>query len=71
MSPEQFVAILGALATLIGALAVLIGQVRKTHELVNSRMDELLVLTKKSALAEGRLFEREYPGQNPGSGTST
>lgn len=71
MTPEQFVAVAGALAALLASVGVLIGQVRATHKLVNSRLDELIALTRKAALAEGRLSERENPGQNPGSGTST
>jgi hypothetical protein len=71
MTPEQFVAVAGALAALLASVGVLIGQVRATHKLVNSRLDELIALTRKAALAEGRLSEREHPGQNPGSGTST
>lgn len=61
MTPEQYAALLTAIAAVIGALGTLIWQVRRTHELVNSRMTELLRITKKSALAEGALTERENP----------
>jgi len=58
VSVEQFIAILGALAVLIGAVAGAIAQLRQTHALVNSRMTELLALTRSGAHAEGVLEEK-------------
>jgi len=55
MSPEQFVAILGALTALIAAVAAALVQVRATHALVNSRMTQLLALTQQASLAQGKL----------------
>jgi hypothetical protein len=61
---EQFVAIMGSITALIGAVTVAIVQLRQTHSLVNSRMSELLDVTKRASLAEGRL---EGPGPPGGS----
>ena len=48
-----------AIAVLIASLLGVWQQLRKTHELVNSRMTELVELTRRAALAEGRLSQRE------------
>ena len=53
MSVEQFVSIMTALTALIGAVGVVIIQTRATHVAVNSRMTELLDLTRSSSHAEG------------------
>jgi len=55
VSPEQLVAVLGALATLLIAVGRLWVEVRGIHQLVNSRMTELLELTRTSARAQGAL----------------
>ncbi len=55
LETPQIVAILGAITALIGAMVQLIREVRRTHRLVNSRMDELLALTASSSRAEGVL----------------
>jgi len=55
VTPEQFVAILTALTALVGAMVAVLRQVHQTHALVNSRMEELLALTRTSSRAEGRL----------------
>ena len=55
MTPEQFGAILLALAAVLGAVARCIAELRAYHRAVNSKMDELLALTAISARAEGRL----------------
>ena len=55
MSPEQLVAVVGALATIAIALVRLYGEIRSVHHLVNSRMTELLDLTRKAARAQGVL----------------
>lgn len=69
MTVEQFVAVLGALATLIAAMTALLVQARATHALVNSRMTELLELTQKSARAEGALGIIKAP--DPVAGVDT
>jgi hypothetical protein len=66
MSPEQFVAILFALAAVFGAVAKCIAEVRQYHSAVNSKMDALLTLTAASSRAEGVLAEREAQEQPPG-----
>jgi hypothetical protein len=62
---EQWIALCGALTTVLLAAARVIFEVRRTHRLVNSRMDELLALTRKSSLAEGRLESPHELGANP------
>lgn len=51
------------LSALFGGIAVLISAlnsraIQKVHNLTNSKMDELLTVTKKSATAEGNLAGR-------------
>jgi hypothetical protein len=55
MSPEQFVAVLGAVTALVIAVSGVFIQVRQTHQLVNSRMTQLVNLTRDSSLAQGKL----------------
>lgn len=59
MTVEQFVAILGAITALIVAVGAVFAQVRQTHQLVNSRMTELLAVAKQASHAEGVLDERQ------------
>jgi len=70
MSPEQFAAVLVALAAVLGAVAKCIAEVRAYHAAVNSKMDALLALTAKSSRAEGKLEgQTETPaGDGPGRG---
>jgi hypothetical protein len=60
VTPEQFTAILVAMAGLITAVATLAGAVHGYHKQVNSRMDELLRLTASSSHAAG-LAEQAKP----------
>lgn len=53
MTPEQLVAVLGAITALIVAVGAVYVQVLRTHQLVNGRMNELLEATRSSAHAEG------------------
>jgi hypothetical protein len=55
MSAAELTAVLGALTALVVAVGALLVQVRQLHGLVNSRMGELLMLTRRAALAEGKL----------------
>lgn len=55
MTPEQGVALLGALTALVAALGAILVQLRQTHQLVNSRLTQLLELTERSSSAEGVL----------------
>lgn len=55
LSAEQFVAIMGALTALIVATTAAVVQLRQTHGIVNSRMTELVELTRKASFAEGKL----------------
>ena len=72
MTPEQFTAILAALAGLITAAAMLVGAVRglrsefrATRELVNGKMTELLAVTQLAARKEGELQGRDFARGNP------
>jgi hypothetical protein len=55
MTVEQFVSIMTALTALIAAVGAVFIQVRATHVAVNSRMTELLDLTRSAGHAEGAL----------------
>jgi hypothetical protein len=59
----QLAAVLTGLAAVLVGLAQVIRELRSYHRAVNSRMDELLELTKTSSRAEGRL---ERPASNVG-----
>lgn len=49
------IAVIGSITAIVLAYLKLQGEIRATHKLVNSRMDELLELTRVAALAAGRL----------------
>jgi len=55
VSPEQLVTVFGALATMTVAIVRLWIELRAVHGLINSRMTELLELTRKAARAQGAL----------------
>jgi hypothetical protein len=55
VTPSELTALVGALTALIVAVGALLVQVRQLHGLVNSRMGELLELTRRASLAEGKL----------------
>jgi hypothetical protein len=61
LSPEQFAAILLALAAVFGAVARCIAELRSYHSAVNSKMDALLELTATASLAEGKLLGEAKP----------
>ena len=72
MTPELIAAVASATVAIIGALTALViavtrlnSRVQETHELVNSRMTELLELTRASSLAEGKLNAADKPLRNP------
>jgi hypothetical protein len=65
MSPEQFTALLIAIAAVFGAVAKCIAELRAYHAAVNSKMDELLVLTARSSRAEGLLAGRSGELEEP------
>ena len=49
------IAVIGSITAIVLAYLKLQGEIRATHKLVNSRMDELLELTRVSSEAAGRL----------------
>jgi len=49
------IAVIGSITAIVLAYIKLQGEIRATHKLVNSRMDELLELTRVSSEAVGRL----------------
>jgi hypothetical protein len=59
LSPEQLLALMGIVTSVLGLLVKVWFEVRSVHHLVNSRMTELLALTKESASAAGALAQRE------------
>lgn len=60
MTPEQFVAVMGAVTALVVALGAIYAQLRATHALTNSRMTELIKATHQSSLKEGELVGRDF-----------
>jgi len=60
MTIDQFIALVGAVAGLIALVLKTWLEVRKVHTLVNSRMTELLELTRVAARAAG-VKEGEHP----------
>lgn len=61
----DLVALLVATASILTAIAACIREVRLYHHEVNSRMDELLALTRQSSLAEGKLAGPDVVGEIP------
>jgi hypothetical protein len=63
MSPDQqfAIAFIGAFTALIGAMATLFIQLRQLHAQVNSRLDQLVELTRTAAHAEGKLEGQNLP----------
>lgn len=59
MSPNEWIGVITAIAVLCGAFGKLYRDIRGVHELVNSRMTELLELTRNASEAVGSLKERE------------
>jgi hypothetical protein len=55
VSPEQWAALALGVGSVLAGLGRVIYEIRRTHRLVNSRMGELLELTRKSSMAQGRL----------------
>lgn len=53
LDSQGLVAVMVAITGLIGAVATLVATVRNYHQLVNSRMDQLLDLTRSAAHAQG------------------
>jgi hypothetical protein len=68
---EAITALLVAVTGLIGALVALAVQVRAYHQQVNSRMNELLELTRTSAHAEGVLAGADIPPAETAAGDAT
>ena len=60
MTPEQLTALIIAITGLIGAFGVVIAQLRATHQLINSRMTELVESTKLASKREGELVGRDF-----------
>lgn len=55
MTPELGIASLSAIVAIVLGFFKLLTDIHRTHELVNSRMDELLELTRSASYAAGRL----------------
>lgn len=55
MTTEQLVTILGAVAAVLAAVGKILYELRQYQHAVNSRLDQLLDVTRTSARAEGVL----------------
>ena len=55
MDPQIAIAAISAMAAIVLGYFRLMTEVRETHRVVNSRMDELLELTRVAAFARGKL----------------
>lgn len=64
---------MGALTALLVAMTAAVAQLRQTHAIVNSRMTELVDLTRRASFAEGKLSASvgESPTQDGGSSPQT
>jgi len=74
MTPDDWVKIIGALATavalVLGAIGALWRTVHQYRREINGRMDEFLALTRESAEARGRLAAKRDPGRLQSGGPS-
>jgi len=61
VGPAELAAVLTATAALVVAVTRLWIAIREVHDLVNSRMTELLELTRKASRAEGVEDSRLHP----------
>lgn len=60
IDPGQFVAIMGALATLVGAVTALLVAVHNLHDAVNGRLTQLLAERETAARKDGELAGRDF-----------
>jgi hypothetical protein len=65
MTPEQATALIVAITGLVAALGAIFAQQRQTHQLINSRMTQLLQATKLAAQSSGELRGRDFAAANP------
>lgn len=72
MTPEQWTALIAALAALftavgglIGAVAVLYSRVEANHSAINGRLSELIETTRAAGHAEGVLIAQQLRGDIP------
>lgn len=60
VTPEQFVAIISALAVLIGAVTALLVQVARIRGNINGRLDQLVQTAALAAEKRGELAGRDF-----------
>ena len=60
MTPEQAVALLGAITALVVAVSALLLQVQKLRSEVNGRLTQLLVEATQAARKDGELAGRDF-----------
>lgn len=60
MTPEQATGLIIAVTGLVGAITAVFVQLRQTHQLINSRMTELVETTKLAAQKSGELAGRDW-----------
>jgi hypothetical protein len=61
--PVQLAAIAAASTVFVACCGIVVAKINQVHNLVNSRMTELLEITKKASLAEGLKQGQESPHQ--------
>lgn len=65
MTPEQFTLVLGACTAMVVAITALVVQVMAWRHQIDGRMEQLITLTRASALSEGRRIEKDAPATVP------
>lgn len=60
MSPEQLVALIGAVAGLLGALAVVLHNIAELRKDLNGRLQELIDARVEAAAKRGELTGRDF-----------
>ena len=60
MSPEQLVAILGAVTALVIALGAVVRQIAELRKDINGRLSQLVETTRVAATKEGELLGRDH-----------
>lgn len=60
MTPEQFTAVMAALAGLVAAVTALLVAVHNLHDAVNGRLTQLLAEREAAAHKQGELEGRDF-----------
>jgi hypothetical protein len=75
VNPEQFTALLVALAAILAGFAAVLTQVVALRRQINGRLEQLLEQTRVAAKhlgeLEGRAWQRDQPSDSAGSSSSS